>query len=312
MTVKFSSFIASASLLLFCTVSAAAFADGMPFEAAKPKQNLTPIDKSLTAPPPAAVAAPPVTPPVPEVRTVEVQPENTSFFGLSVGLYNSLTHSNAAVAFNAEWQPGTKIVGRLQPLFGAMATTKGAMLGYAGIGVPFDLTDHVFLMPSLSFGAYRAGDDYDLHRHIVARPGIELAYKFDDKSRLGLNFDVLSNMRSPQARDRSEMIALTYTMPLNALGGGTLHTDTKESSTTTTSVTARPVAEPEEDDEADMAPVVKPTKAKTVAPAKAAHKAAPVKAAPVATPAEETDSEPAPAFVAPVPTSKKQPDNELP
>ena len=238
------------------------------------------------------------------MRTVEVQPENTSFFGLSVGLYNSLTHSNAAVAFNAEWQPGTKIVGRLQPLFGAMATTKGAMLGYAGIGVPFDLTDHVFLMPSLSIGAYRPGDDFDLHRHIVARPGIELAYKFDDKSRLGLNFDVMSNMRSPQARDRSEMIALTYTMPLNALGGGTLqHTEAKESLTTTTTATATAVAEPEEDDEAE--PVVKSVKPK----AKAAVVAAPAKATPAA-----KATEPAPAFVAPAPTSKKQPepDNELP
>ena len=296
MTVKFSSFIASASLLLFCTVSAAAFADGMPFETAKPKQNLTPIDKSLTAPPPAAAAAPapaPVLPaPVPEIRTVDVQPD-TAFFGLSVGLYNSLTHSHTSTAFNAEWQPALKIVGRLQPLFGAMATTKGAMLGYAGIGVPFNLTEHVFLMPSLSIGAYKSGEDYDLHRHIVGRPGVELAYQFDDKSRLGLNFDVLSNARSLQARDRSEMVALTYTMPLNALSGGSgtsssAHAEVAEPVATHAAVApsaaVSSTSDDEEDDEVPAKPVAKPAATKPAAAKPAAAKPA---AAPAASPVEE-------------------------
>jgi lipid A 3-O-deacylase len=157
---------------------------------------------------------------MPESRTVDVQPD-TSFFGLSVGLYNPLTHSGrTSTAFNAEWQPGVKILGTLQPLFGAMATTRGALLGYAGVGIPINVTDHVFLMPSLSIGGYKSGGDYDLTRHIVERPGVELAYQFDDKSRLGLSFDVLTNGMSFQARDRTEMVSLTYTMPLNALAGG--------------------------------------------------------------------------------------------
>ena len=224
MTVKFSSFVASASLLLFCSVSAAALADGMPFDPIRPQQNLTPIDHSLNAPLPApaasAVAVPAtatLSPVVPESRTVEVQPY-TSFFGLSVGLY-SFTHGSTTTAFNAEWQPGVKVMGSLQPLFGAMATTHGAMLGYAGLGMPYNLADHVFVMPSFSLGFYKHGHDYNLNRTIVARPGVEVAYQFDDKSRLGLSFNVLTNGKSFQARDRLEMVSLTYTMPLNALAG---------------------------------------------------------------------------------------------
>lgn len=275
MTIKFSSLVASASLFLFCSVSAAAFADGMPFEQPAPKQNLTPIESTLTTPPPAAnaatapapatVAAPaaaaPLPPPVPESRTVDVQPD-TSFFGLSVGLYDPFTHSGrTSTAFNAEWQPGVKIVGTLQPLFGAMATTRGALLGYAGVGVPFNITDHVFLMPSLSIGGYLPGGDYDLQRHIVERPGVELAYQFDDKSRLGLNFDVITNGKSFQARDRSEMVALTYTMPLSTFSGGS------------PDVSASPA----------------PSTAPAVAPATAAPAAAaPAVTAPAATPQPET------------------------
>jgi len=224
--VKFSSFVVSASVLLFCSVSAVALADGMPFEQPQPKPNLTPINQSLTAPaaaPAAAAAAPapapaapaPLPPPVPESRVVDVQPD-TSFFGLSVGMYDPFTHSSKSTAFNAEWQPGVKILGTLQPLFGAMATTKNALLGYAGVGVPFNIVDHVFLMPSVAVGYYKPGDDYDLGRKVVGRIGTELAYQFDDKSRIGLNIDALTNATSLQGRDRTEMVLLTYTLPLNA------------------------------------------------------------------------------------------------
>ena len=236
MIVRMTSLVTSASLLLFCSVSTIALADGMPFAEPKPQQNLTPIDKSLSAPvkaapQPASVAPAPVpeptpapqpqaevVPPVPESRVVDVQP-NTSFFGLSVGVYDPTAHGTKSTAFNVEWQPGVKIVGYLQPLFGAMATTKGALLGYAGIGVPFNITDHVFVMPSVAIGAYKNGGDYDLGRSIVERVGTELAYQFDDKSRLGLNFDALTNGTSLQRGDRAEMVSLTYTMPFNALSG---------------------------------------------------------------------------------------------
>lgn len=247
-TLKISPLVFSASLLLCCSVSALALADGMPFVEPPPQQNLTPIDKTLTAPPaapaPAAAVtpppapapapqaeAPPPLPPVPESRVVDVQP-NTSFFGLSVGTYDLITHPSKSTAFNIEWQPGVKIAGNLQPLFGAMATTKGALLGYAGLGVPFNITDHVFLMPSLALGAYKDGGDYNLGRSIVERGGAELAYQFDDKSRLGLNFDVLTNGTSLQAVDRTEMVLLTYTIPLNTLSGGSSPPQVQEPVTT--------------------------------------------------------------------------------
>lgn len=249
MTSKISALVASTTLALLCTVSVAAFADGMPFKETKPQPNLTPMDKMLgenlnkqppvsvtppaqtqaAAPAPAVAAAPAPTPapaapapapapaeaaPVPESRVVDVQP-NTSFFGLSVGMYDPITHNKKAGSFNLEWQPGVKIVGYLQPLFGAMATTNGAVLGYGGIGVPFNVTDHIFVMPSLAVGAYKKGGGYDLERTVVYRGGAEFAYEFDDKSRLGLNLHVITNGKSPDRKDRTEVAAITYTVPLD-------------------------------------------------------------------------------------------------
>ena len=221
------------------TFSASAFADGMPYKK-KPVPVLTPLDQALSdienkqqpvalkpeekvlEPSPLAQApiTAPVTPiaPVPDARVVEVQP-NKSFFGLSVGMYDPMSHGKQAAALTLEYQPGVRILGVLQPIFGAMATTNGAIYGYGGVGVPVRLSKRILLMPSAAVGAYHEGNGYDLDRTIAYRLGTELAYEFDNKSRLGLNAHILTNGKSFGREDRTEIISLTYTTPFDLLSG---------------------------------------------------------------------------------------------
>lgn len=237
---KFSAIALSATVALSLSVSVPAFADGMPFKEKKPEPILTPLDEALkeienkeppvdvtapAEPPPAPVAEKvqeklpePMLAPVPESRIVEVQP-NTSFFGLSVGMYDPFSHGEQAASFNLEWQPGVKIAGVLQPLFGAMVTTEGSMLGYGGVGVPFKLGKRIFVMPSVAVGAYEEGNGYDLDSTLAFRFGTELAYEFDNKSRIGINAHILTNGDSLDRPDRTEIISLVYTTPLDALSG---------------------------------------------------------------------------------------------
>lgn len=232
----------TAAVALLVSTTSIALADGMPFSE-KPAAVLTPLDQALdeiqNQAPPIEIATPepepqpepePVVveekkaepelppPPVPEARVVEVQP-NTSFFGLSVGMYDPFSHGQQAASFNIEWQPGVKIAGFLQPLFGAMATTEGSLLGYGGVGVPFNVGKNIFLMPSVSVGAYEEGSGYDLDRTLAFRVGTELAYQFEDKSRIGINAHVLTNGKSFNREDRTEIISLVYTTPTDILAG---------------------------------------------------------------------------------------------
>lgn len=227
-----------AAVVLMMSASPLAYADGMPYGAKKSSPVVTPLDEALDeiqnkeppipvtepviedTPPPAeeAKAPEPAPAPVPESRVVEVQP-NTSFFGLSVGMYDPFAHNMRDMSFNLEWQPGVKVAGVLQPLFGAFMTTEGTMMGYGGIGVPFQLGERVFLMPSVSVGAYEEGDGYDLDRTLAFRVGTELAYQFDNKSRIGLNAHVISNGTSLGRDDRTEVISLVYTTPLDIFSG---------------------------------------------------------------------------------------------
>jgi lipid A 3-O-deacylase len=215
---------------LLCAVHTAARADGIP-EDKKPSPSLErAIDALENQEPPVIVAPAPapieqtpppvaVIEPVPETRVVEV-PANSSFFGFSIGAYDPVTHGKLAAAFNFEWQPGVQLFGgRLQPLFGAMATSRGSLLGYGGIGTPVHLGKRIFLMPSFSVGAYKDGEGVDLGRTLAFRVGTELAYEFDDRSRLGLNIHAITNGESFNRRDRTEVISLVYTTPTTLFSG---------------------------------------------------------------------------------------------
>ncbi|MEZ0225940.1 MAG: acyloxyacyl hydrolase [Alphaproteobacteria bacterium] len=223
---KFAALAFSAVMLGSVAFVSVAYADGID---KKPETPATPLDKAIdqieNKEPPVAVAPPapePVIeqtppPPAPEARIVEVQ-ENTSFFGLSIGAYD-VSHDKLAASFNLEWQPGTRIIGVLQPLFGAFVTTRGSVMGYGGIGAPFHIGKRVFVMPSFAVGAYGKGGGYDLGRTLAFRAGTELAYEFDDKSRIGLNIHAISNGESLRRKDRTEIISLVYTVPFNLLSG---------------------------------------------------------------------------------------------
>jgi hypothetical protein len=206
----------------------------MPVKDAPPTQNATALDKAIdeiqnkspaTATPPKEMPPPPApqvkveAPPVPAARVVEVQ-EGTSFFGLSVGMYDPFTHNQKAASFDMQWEPGVKIAGVIQPLFGAMVATNGAVMGYGGFGLPVNLGERFRLMPSVAIGAYHKGAGVDLHNVIVWRGGVELAYMFDDKSRLGLNVHALTNGDSLKPADMTEVIGLAYTMPFGLFNGG--------------------------------------------------------------------------------------------
>lgn len=228
---KFVALALSAALLGSVSFVSLAAADGME----KPPAPATPLDKAIDQiqnkeppvavtpqpepvieqTPPPAPAGPP--PPAPENREVEVQP-NTSFFGLSIGAYD-VTHGKLGAGFSLEWQPGVHIVGILQPLFGATVTTRGATLAYGGLGAPFHITKHIFIMPSFSVGAYGHGHGYDLGQVLAFRAAAEIAYEFEDKSRLGVSFAGIGNGDSLARKNRTEVISLVYTIPFNLFSG---------------------------------------------------------------------------------------------
>lgn len=158
------------------------------------------------------------TPPAPFSRLIEVQP-NSSFLGLSLGMYAPGSSKSRGASLGIEWQPGVKIVGVLRPLFGAFVTTRGAAMGYGALGLPIHLGKRIVVMPSFGVGGYAHGDGRDLGQALAFRGGGEISYEFDDKSRLGINAHIISNGKSTSKRDNTAIIGLVYTTPMDLLSG---------------------------------------------------------------------------------------------
>jgi lipid A 3-O-deacylase len=118
---------------------------------------------------------------------------------------------DVSAAVNAEFRFGRKLF-VLGPAFGLMANTDGGIFGYAGGYV--DLSwGRLHLTPMLAFGGYHEGGSKDLGGVFQFRQSVELAWRFDDGSRLGVRAAHISNAGIHEHNPGVEEIYLTYAIP---------------------------------------------------------------------------------------------------
>ena len=98
-----------------------------------------------------------------------------------------------------------------------MATTDAATYGYAGIGVDVFFGPRWVATPTFAAGIYGNGDGKDLGNAVEFRSGLEVAYRFDDRSRLGLSFTHISNAGIGDRNPGVESLVLMYSVPFDRL-----------------------------------------------------------------------------------------------
>ncbi len=103
----------------------------------------------------------------------------------------------------------------LRPLAGIMVTSDSAVYGYAGIQWDLFLSDSIILSPNFTAGGFSQGNGKDLGYGIEFKSGIELAYQFEDASRLGVAFNHMSNASIGNDNPGTENLIATYSYPLN-------------------------------------------------------------------------------------------------
>ena len=103
------------------------------------------------------------------------------------------------------------------PFVGFMATTDAATYGYVGIGLDIFFGRRWVATPNFAVGLYGNGDGKDLGHAIEFRSGLEIAYRFDDYSRLGLSFTHISNAGIGSRNPGTESLVLVYSTPFYKL-----------------------------------------------------------------------------------------------
>lgn len=128
-----------------------------------------------------------------------------------------ISHAHTA-AFGLEYRSDYKLLWIVKPMVGGFATTRGAVYGYAGFAIDLHLGEHVVLTGSEAIGAYGRGNDKNLGPIAPEfRSAIEVAYRFDDGSRLGVLFHHISNADAGSRNPGAETLMLTYAYPVPKL-----------------------------------------------------------------------------------------------
>ena len=141
--------------------------------------------------------------------------DDPHYLTLAAGYYD-INDDRDAAEIRAEFRAGNKFW-IFKPFGGLMGTSDKAFYGYAGFLVDLYFGRRIVLTPSLAAGLYEDGDGKDLGHIVEFRSSIELAWRFDNRARLGLSFYHLSNASLDDNNPGTEVLSLNYSIPL---GGG--------------------------------------------------------------------------------------------
>jgi len=136
-----------------------------------------------------------------------------AFYG---GAANAFDSDDIAAMAGVEWRSDFRQL-ILTPMAGGFVTSDGSLYGYGGLFIDIHLTDQFVVRPSASVGAYSEGNGRDLGGWFEFRTGVEVAWRFEDLTRLGIEFTHISNAGIYDVNPGTEMLTINYSVPLGSL-----------------------------------------------------------------------------------------------
>lgn len=137
--------------------------------------------------------------------------DEPDFFTVGVGAFD-MNDDETAAELDLQFRLKDKFW-IFKPQFGVFITSDEAFYAYAGLYIDIYFGRRWVLSPSTAIGAFEEGDGKDLGGPLEFRSALELAYRFDDRSRLGLQFGHLSNASIHDDNPGEEFFILNYSIP---------------------------------------------------------------------------------------------------
>jgi hypothetical protein len=100
------------------------------------------------------------------------------------------------------------------PVAGVMGNSDMGGDIYAGVGIDFFVGDNWVVTPSFAPSLYWRGSSKNLGEVLEFRSSIGVVYKFDDRSRLGVELFHLSNAGLDDHNPGTEVLLAKYSMPV--------------------------------------------------------------------------------------------------
>ncbi len=141
-----------------------------------------------------------------------------AFIALTAGYFDANKRRDTAFEGRLEWRGAdADKFWIFKPFAGVMGTSDGGAYGFAGVLIDVYFGNRIVLTPSFAPGLYAKGNGRDLGHVIEFRSGIELSYRFDDRSRLGIGISHMSNASIGNKNPGEETVFVTYAIPFGDL-----------------------------------------------------------------------------------------------
>lgn len=150
----------------------------------------------------------------------QARAQDPSFLNFSFGRYDFNRQKADTWEGGVQYRSDQKLW-IFQPIAGAMVNGNKSANVYAGVSLDIFFGNRWVLRPSFAPGLYfRGSDGEDLGYPLEFRSALELAYRFDDRSRLGLEIYHLSNAHLDKHQNPGEeSINLVYSIPTSKIFG---------------------------------------------------------------------------------------------
>jgi lipid A 3-O-deacylase len=140
--------------------------------------------------------------------------DDPDLLAVGAGAYNVMRNAKEA-QLRLEYRFSYRFLHIIRPVAGALVTNKGSNFTYGGFRLDADVTRHFVITPEATMGYWSRGNGKDLGGHFEFKTGGELAWRFDDNSRLGFLFDHISNAGIYKKNPGVESALLVYSIPLS-------------------------------------------------------------------------------------------------
>ena len=127
---------------------------------------------------------------------------------------SSSNHQGGTAAeLRAEYRFGD-VLGFVSPFIGVQGTSSAAFYGYGGFGIDINFGPNIVLTPNVAAGYFSRGQGTNLGSWWEFRSGAELAWRFEDMSRLGVAVHHTSNAGLTKRNPGEQSVLLMYSVPL--------------------------------------------------------------------------------------------------
>jgi hypothetical protein len=144
--------------------------------------------------------------------------DDPDYLSFGVGYYDVIHQDGSAAEFRAEYRSDL-LLWFVKPFAGVAATTTGDFFVGVGLLVDIDIGSRLVLTGSVAPFYYSKGSEKNLGYPLEFREEIELSYRFDDRSRLGVSFSHYSNAWLGDENPGADTVMVRYSLPVSHLLG---------------------------------------------------------------------------------------------